>query len=316
MRRVVGLDSFAESLPRSVATIGKFLAVHRGHQALLLATVQAARREAVPSVVVTFDRHPLEVLRPGTRIPVIATLEERLERIAAEGIDVALVLPVTPELLALEPETFVREVLVRKLGAIEILAGGNFRFGRAARGNLELLRQLGAAEGFRVTEVPPVLEGGEPISSSRIAACVHAGRVKEAGLFLGRPFAVPGRVVRGDQVGRKLGFPTANVRCAGEVLLPSDGVYVARLERGAEALPAVANLGVRPTVDGTRRLLEVHALDWSGDLYDAEVRVQFLERIRSEERFPDLGALQAQIARDVDTARSFFRVDGSRSADP
>ena len=306
MRRVIGLAALTEPLPRSAVTIGKFLAVHRGHQALLRATVEAARRQAVESVAITFDRHPLEVLRPDAHVPVIASLDERLALIEAEGIDTALVLEVTPELLSLEPEAFIDEVLVRKLHVAELLAGGNFRFGRGARGDLDLLRHTGAETGFHVTEVPPVLERGLPISSSRIITCVQAGQVADAGCFLGRPFSVPGRVRRGDQVGRKLGFPTANVETALERLLPGDGVYVARLIAGDQALPSVANLGVRPTVDGRRRLLEVHALDWAGDLYDAEVRVQFLDRVRDEQRFPDLEALQAQITRDADAARAWF----------
>jgi riboflavin kinase/FMN adenylyltransferase len=306
MRRILGLESLDPPLGRSVVTIGKFFAVHRGHQELLRSTVEAARREGAASVVFTFDRHPAEVLRPGTGLPVIAGLEERLELIEAEDIDVTVVATVTPELLALEPEAFVRDVLVGKLGAVEVLAGPHFRFGRGAAGDLELLRRLGEQHGFRCVDVPTVFEAGSRISSSRIGACVEAGQVAEAARLLGRPYAVPGTVAPGDQVGRTLGFPTANVRWEPGRLLPANGVYVARLRWDGHRADAVANLGVRPTRDGVNRLLEVHLLNWSGDLYHRDVRVEFVERLRDEQRFPDLDALRAQIALDVAQAERYF----------
>jgi riboflavin kinase/FMN adenylyltransferase len=306
MRRILDLDTLVEPLRRSTVTIGKFFAIHRGHQALIHATAAAARRNGGPAVVFTFDRHPMELLRPGTELPVLASLSERLDLIEEQGADVAVVVRLTPEFLAQEPEAFVREVLVGKLGAVEVLASDNFRFGRAARGDLSLLERMGAELGFRCSPITPVLEGGERISSSRIAACVEAGRVAAAALLLGRPYSVPGTVIRGEQLGRRLGFPTANVRTETRHLLPGNGVYVVRLLVDGDAHPGVANLGVRPTVDGTKRLLEVHLFDWSGDLYDQEVRVEFLDRVRDEQRFPDLATLQAQIQRDADAARSYF----------
>ncbi len=254
----------------------------------------------------TFDRHPIEILRPGTEVPRLASLDERLDLIEAQGIDVTVVARLTPEFLGQEPETFIRDVLVRRLGVVEILASENFRFGRGARGDLDLLRRLGAELGYHTTPVTPVLEGGERISSSRVAECVRIGAVAAAARLLGRPYPLPGTVDRGDQVGRQLGFPTANVRVPPDRLLPADGVYVTRLRWCAELLPGVANLGVRPTRDGMNRLLEVHLLDWTGDLYDQPVRIEFLDRVRPEERFPDLETLRAQIARDVEAARSYF----------
>jgi riboflavin kinase/FMN adenylyltransferase len=306
MRRVLGLENLGEPLPRSAVTIGKFFAVHRGHQALLRATVDAARRQDAAAVAVTFDRHPLEVLRPGTRLPLIAGLDERLDQMEAQGIDVAVVARVTPEFLSQEPEEFIRNVLAGRLGAVEVLASQNFRFGRGARGDLDLLRAFGLECGFRVTAVEPVLEGGERISSSRVAACVEAGRVADAARLLGRPYSLPGEVVRGEQLGRKLGFPTANIVVEPARLLPADGVYVVRARWAGQSVPGAANLGVRPTTDGRKRLLEVHLLDWEGDLYGRRVTVEFLERLRDEQRFPDLEALRAQIARDVQAARSHF----------
>lgn len=306
MRRVLGLEALDRPLERSAVTIGKFFAIHRGHQALLQATVAAAREVEAQSVVLTFDRHPREVLQPGWEAPVMASLEERLDLIEAQGIDVAVVASVTPEFLAQEPEEFVEQLLVRQLGAVRVLAGDNFRFGKRARGDVALLRALGERHGFDYRPVPPVLEKGERISSSRVAACIEAGKVAAAAVLLGRPYCVAGNVTAGEQIGRKLGFPTANVAVAPRRLLPADGVYVVEAAWGDTRQPAVANLGVRPTVDGRKRLLEVHLLDWSGDLYGQEIGVRFLDRLRDEQRFPDLDALKAQIQADAKEARIWF----------
>ncbi len=304
MRRVLGLETLGEPLGRAAVTIGKFFAVHRGHQALLAATVEAARREGALAVAFTFDRHPQEVLRPGTELPSLAGLDERLDLMEAQGLDAAVVARVTPELLSWEPEGFVREFLVGRLGAVEVLASGAFRFGRGARGNVDLLRALGPELGYRVTEVPPVLDGGQRISSSRIAECVRAGRVEDAGRLLGRAYSLAGPVSTGQQLGRRLGFPTANVQADPARLFPADGVYAVRASWDGETRPGVANLGVRPTVDGSRRMLEVHLLDWSGDLYGRQVRVEFVRRLREERRFSGLDSLKEQIGRDVEEARA------------
>lgn len=306
MRRIIGLEELEAPLGPSVVTIGKFFAVHRGHQSLLRSTVKAARRRGVLSVALTFDRHPIEVLRPGTDLPILSSLEERLDLIEDEGIDITVVARVTGEFLAQEPEDFVRDVLARRLGAVEVLAGENFRFGKNARGDRDLLRALGREFGFEFTPMAPVMEGGERISSSRVAACVEAGRVRDAALLLGRPYSVTGTVERGEQVGRRLGFPTANIRTEPRRLLPIDGVYVAQVEHDGRLLAAAANLGVRPTVGGSRRLLEVHLPDWDGDLYDRRLRVGFIDRLRDERRFPDLNALRDQITRDVQAVRDYF----------
>lgn len=308
MRRILGLESLSEPLRRSTVTIGKFFAVHRGHQALIQSTVAAARRNGGPAVVLTFDRHPVEILRPGTAVPLLAGLEERLDLIEAQGADVTVVVRLSPEFLGQEAESFVRDLLVGKLGAVEVLASDNFRFGKGASGDVVLLQRLGLELGFSFTPVTPVMEGGLRISSSRIAACVEAGRVREAAALLGRHYSVPGEVVAGARVGRQLGFPTANVQHHPRRLLPADGVYVVRMCRDdapGEALPGVCNVGVRPTVDGTRRLVEVHLLDWSGDLYGKQVNVEFLDRLRDEQRFPGLDALREQIQRDVQAARAW-----------
>jgi riboflavin kinase/FMN adenylyltransferase len=306
MRILYGADLTQNRLVASAATIGKFSAVHRGHRALLDSTVAAARRREVLSVAATFDRHPNVVLRPGEPFPVIASLDERLSLIEAEGIDVAVVFPATQEFFSIEAEHFVREILLGGLGVREVLTGPRFRFGRSALGDLALLQKLGDELGFEATVVEPVLDGGERISSSRIVQCIEAGRVDDAARLLGRRYAITGFVIEGEKLGRQLGFPTANVALPEGRLLPKDGVYVVDAVVGGEALPAVANLGVRPTVDGANRLLEVHLLDWTGELYGKTVTVQFREHLRDERKFPNLGALRDQIAADVQVARERF----------
>lgn len=310
MRRVYGLDELGEPPARSVVTIGKFFAVHRGHQALLQATVRAARRHTATSVALTFDRHPAEILKPGTGMPILASLDERLDLMEEQGLDMAVVIRLNHAFLAQEAEEFVRETLAGRLHAHEVLASDNFRFGRGARGDLNTLRSLGEQYGFELAPVEPLLDGGERISSSRIAACIEEGRAAEAARLLGRPYSLPGLVVRGDQIGRQLGFPTANVRTEPNRLMPKDGVYTVRLDWEKESRQGgragVANLGVRPTRDGLNRILEVHLLDWEGDLYDRSVEVRFLDRLRDEQRFPDVTTLRAQIARDVEAARLRF----------
>ena len=312
MRHVLGLQELGPPLKRSAVTIGKFSAVHRGHQALLQATVAAAARAGGPSVALTFDRHPMEVLRPQSPPPPqMATLDERLELIAAHNVDVALVLSVTPEFLAQEPEDFVREVLVVRLGAAEVLTGEQFRFGCRARGDRALLERMGRELGFQSTLAPSVMDGGHRISSSRITACILAGQVADAERLLGRPYHVCGPVIRGQQLGRKLGFPTANIDVPANRMLPPDGIYVVEAGLNNAILPAVANLGMRPTVGGTHRLLEVYLLDWQGDLYDQELTIRFRERLRDELKFPNLEALTAQITLDVQAARAWFGASSS-----
>lgn len=313
MRRLLEFQASAESLSASVVTIGKFLAIHRGHQALLAAAVEAARLRGVPAVALTFDRHPLSVLRPGQEFPELASLEERLELIEAMGVDVAAVVTATPGFLGLEAETFARTILAGRLGAREVLSGQAFRFGRDARGDVALLQQMGPELGFCVTAAPLVLDCGERISTSRILDCLRAGRVEEAGRLLGRPFSVPGVVVEGERVGRRLGFPTANVAWAPGRMLPAPGVYAGELAAGGFRHPAAVNLGTRPTRDGRRMVLEAHLPGWEGDLYGQPVVLRFLHRLRDERAFDNLEELAEAIRRDVERVRETMGTPGADS---
>jgi riboflavin kinase/FMN adenylyltransferase len=307
MKQIEGSVGDLPAFEQTVVTVGKFDGVHRGHQALLRATVAAARARGASSVAFTFDRHPVELLRPGTEARFLMPLPERLERIATLGLDIAVVLQLTPEFLALTAEEFARDILAGRLDIVQIVASESFRFGRGAAGTLATLREAGERLGFAVGIVPPVIHEGERISSSRVVRAIQAGDVAAATALLGRPYTVAGEVVSGAQLGRTLGFPTANLSPPLLQHLPADGVYVVEARRGNSCLPGVANLGVRPTVGGMARILEAHFLDFADNLYGETIRLAFLARLRDQVRFPSLDALRDQIARDVAAARALLQ---------
>ena len=321
MRIIEGLEALARPLARSVVAIGKFDGVHRGHQALIHAAVARARAENAESVVATFDRHPIELLQPGTRARYLTPIDEKLRLIAEMGVDAILLIHLSNEFLRLAPDEFVRSVLVEQLGMVAVVASENFHFGRGAAGTIETLRELGRAYGYSFQEVLPLIVDGSRVSSSRIVESILAGRVEEAATLLGRPYALFGRVVHGDKIGRKLGFPTANLEPDDRQHQPADGVYAGFLawdEVGGEAIrprrghpgarPAACNLGTRPTFGGTKHVVEAHVLNFDGDLYDRAARLLFIRRLRDEICFPNFEALRAQIAADVAQTAVLLRV--------
>jgi len=232
----------------------------------------------------------------------ITTLDERLELIAACGVDEAVVLAFTRELAAMEPEAFVKDVLVDRLDARQVVVGFNHRFGRGARGDAALLRELGARGGFGVDVIEPLTVDGVPVSSTAIRAALGRGDLEAAAQMLGRPYTLPGKVVAGAGRGRTLGFPTANIAPDRPVLV-APGVYACTVEVADQPRRAVVNVGVRPTFDEKTLAVEAHLLDFSGDLYGQTVRLMFRSRVREERRFSSVDALRAQIADDVETAR-------------
>jgi len=278
MRIVRGLPSAPPDRRPSAVALGVFDGVHLGHRAILGAAVAHARAIGSPAVACTFDPHPLEVLQPDRAPLPITTLDERLELIAACGVDEAVVLAFTRELAAMEPEAFVKDVLVDRLDARQVVVGFNHRFGRGARGDAALLRELGARGGF------------------------GRGDLEAAVRMLGRPYTLPGKVVAGAGRGRTLGFPTANIAPDRPVLV-APGVYACTVEVADQPRRAVVNVGVRPTFDEKTLAVEAHLLDFSGDLYGQTVRLMFRSRVREERRFSSVDALRAQIADDVETAR-------------
>lgn len=303
----------AADLPAApVLSIGNFDGVHLGHRAIVGETVRRARAAGAPAAVLTFDPHPLAVLRPGEAPRMLEPLRRREERLAALGIDDLLVVPFTRDFSLVPAEDFVADFLVRRLAVREVVIGESFCFGRGRGGDLALLARLGREAGFVAHGIPAVVQDGVPISSSRIRRSLAAGEVEQATELLGRPFAVEGLVARGAQVGRTLGFPTLNVRPDGDVV-PARGVYRTRIffpSRG-ENWPGVTNIGLRPTLyeDG-ESTVESFLLGFSGDAYGETARVEFLDRIREERRFDSVDELAAQIARDVALARERFAADG------
>lgn len=300
MEILTGLEALpAPRLRTPIVTWGVFDGVHLGHRRLLETAVGWARRRGVSSAAVTFIRPPAEILS-GRPVPLLASLEDRLRLIGELGIEFVLVLEFSPVLARQSAETFVREIVAGRLHASGVVLGHDARFGREREGDLEVLRRLGVETIF----VEPVEVGGRPVSSSAIREAVAAGRVEEAARLLGRPFAMRGTVHRGDRRGARLGFPTANLGLGGE-LRPSRGVYAVEVRLGDASWRGVADLGERPTFgNGKEERLEVHLLDYpGGDLYGRSLEVRFIARLRDERQFPNEGALQEQIRRDVAAAR-------------
>ncbi|MFI8460298.1 bifunctional riboflavin kinase/FAD synthetase [Kitasatospora sp. NPDC085464] len=308
MQRWRGLEEIPGDWGRSVVTIGSFDGVHRGHQLIIGQAVERARELGLPSVVVTFDPHPREVIRPGSHPPLLAPHPRRAELIAELGVDAVLVLPFTTEFSKESPETFVRQVLVDALHARVVIEGPNFRFGHRAAGDVALLTELGRADDFEVEVVDLQVCGtagdGEPFSSSLTRRLVEAGDMAGANEVLGRPHRVEGEVVRGAQRGRELGFPTANVETVPHSAVPADGVYAGWLTADGERMPAAISVGTNPTFDGTARTVEAYAIDRVGlDLYGLHVAVDFLVYLRGMEKFDSIEALLDRMADDVKRAR-------------
>ncbi len=298
MEIVRGLESYPPDSPPSVVALGAFDGIHLAHQKILATARERARALGVIALALTFEPHPLVVLQPE-RAPIpITEPSENLARIAAQGMDVTVVVPFTLEFSLIEAEAFVREVLARRLKAREVVVGFNHTFGRGARGDARLLVEFGPKYGFVVRVIPPLSVDGVAVSSSAIRAALGAGDVARARRFLGHPYTVRGRVLRGKGRGRQLGFPTANLKPERELIL-APGVYAARATWEGGSAGAVVNVGVRPTFGEGEYWVEAHLLEFSDDLYDKVLALDFLVRIRPEQKFPDTEALRAQVARDV-----------------
>jgi len=292
-------------LVEPVATIGNFDGVHRGHQAIFARVLERARALRGTSVAITFDPHPLKVLAPGRAPDLITTRRQKLALIEAAGIDAVLVLRFDAALATTSAEEFVDGCLRGALALREVYVGANFNFGRGREGTADTLVALCAARGMTAGKVEEVRFLGSPVSSSRIRRAVRAGEVELAAELLGRPFAVEGTVAHGAGRGAGLGFPTANLKSASE-LVPQDGVYVTRTLAGDRSLASVTNIGTRPTFADQEFAIETHLLDAQLDLYGQPIEVSFLARLRQELRFPNVEALVEQVRRDVERARAWF----------
>ena len=277
-----------------------------------------AAANALRSVVVTFDRHPLQIVRPDDVPPLLMTTERRARTLAELGPDVVVVLPFDERLRMLEPETFVARVLRSALGARHVVVGHNFRFGHRAAGDVALLERVGARDGFTIDGVELLALDGAPISSTRIRAALGEGAVGTAARLLGRPFIIDGTVIHGDHRGRGLGYPTANLAVADDVVVPAAGVYAGTLVHpDGRRLAAVTSIGTNPTFDGVGTRIEAHVLDFDEDLYDAAVAVDLRRFLRGQQRFGDEAALIAAMDDDVRRARVALGAgpDGADSGD-
>jgi riboflavin kinase/FMN adenylyltransferase len=289
-----------------VLALGNFDGVHRGHRKILDRLQRVAGERGATPVVMTFDPHPPRVVRPDKAPPLLMTKAQKLEAFADAGVHGAAIVRFTHELSRWAPEMFVRAVLVDWLHVAEVWVGANFLFGHDRSGNFSLLRTLGAQYGFKAEKIDPVRYKDFVVSSTRIRRLVGEGRVDEAGALLGHQYAIDGTVIKGDQRGRTLGFPTANL-CTENELLPPSGVY-ATMTRVAHVVRAsITNVGTRPTVDTSGRTsVETHIFGLDRDLYGAAIRVSFIQRLRDERAFESLEALRGQITADCQQARLLF----------
>jgi len=308
--RWYGLDEVPADWGSSVITIGEFDGVHRGHQYVVARAAELGRERGLPVVAITFDPHPDEVVRPGSHPPLLCSARRRAELLIGQGVDAVCVLPFTLEFSRLDPDEFVRAVLVDKLHAAAVVVGEDFRFGHKARGDVALLDKLGEKYDYTVEGRPLLVSDDTTISSTEIRRLLEAGDVAEAAEVLGRPHRVEGVVVRGHQRGRQLGFPTANVESPQHTAIPADGIYagwLATLDSGGaerDRWPAAISIGTNPTFDGQVRTVEAYAIDQTDlDLYGLHVAIDFVARLRGTLRFDSVAALVDQMHKDVAEAR-------------
>jgi riboflavin kinase/FMN adenylyltransferase len=312
VQRWHGLESVPTGWGHCVVTIGVFDGIHRGHQSIIAEAVRRATERRVPSVLITFVPHPSEVVRPGSHPAVLTTIVRRAELVEELGVDVFCPLPFTLEFSRMAPDEFIHEALVDRLHASAVVVGENFRFGHKAAGDVPLLTRLGHTFGFTTDGVPLLTEDDTVLSATYVRSCVTAGDVRTAARVLGRPHRVDGVVERGDQRGRSLGFPTANLRTDQWTAVPADGVYAGRVVRldewgrtvpGGELGIAAISVGTNPTFEVRQRRVEAYVLDFDGDLYGTTLGIEFVDRLRGMERFDSVDALVSQMRADIEQTR-------------
>lgn len=305
-----GINQIYLPLKGCVVTIGNFDGVHQGHQALLSNVVNRAKALNLPSVVVTFEPQPLEFLAPERSVPRLTRFREKFRLLEQAGIDKILAIRFDEHFANVTPDDFIQSLLIDKLHSKHLIVGEDFQFGRGRLGTVDSLKKAGEIDGFLVETQPDIIIGSERISSTRVRQALLAGNLKEANQLLGRPYFMMGRVVHGDKLGRALGFPTANIYLHRKVS-PVMGVYVVRMH-GIHNKPllGVANVGIRPTIGGTRALLEVHLFNFNQMIYGRHVSVEFCHKLRDEERYDTLVALKVQIGIDAEQAIAYFKKQG------
>jgi len=303
---VPDIRAAASDYPGVVLTVGSFDGIHRGHKLILDRVTAIAREKNGTPAVLTMRPHPREFFTPDNAPNLLTSDAKKEQLLDAAGISVLFVLPFDRRTADMEPERFIDELLVRNCRVNTIVVGHDCRFGRGARGDVAMLRALGASRGFTVEEIPPLILGAERVSSTLVRERVLQGDLAGVESLLGRPYSLTGVVVRGRGIGVTLGFPTANVR-PHHSAVPAQGVYVAEAIVDGVRRPAAVNIGIAPTIRQEDLTVEAHLIDFSGDLVGKEIEIVFLRRLRSEKKFRSREELQEQIARDIQSTRDFFR---------
>ncbi len=306
------IDEF-EAIPNACVTIGTFDGVHIGHQKIISRLQEVATQHGGETVILTFFPHPRMILHPDDQnIKLISTLNEKAEKLAEHGIDHLIITPFTRDFSNLSPEEYIREILVNKIGIKQIVIGYDHRFGKDRKGGLEELQHFSADFTYMVEEIPEQDINDVAVSSTKIRNAILSGDVETANDFLGYPFQLRGKVIKGDQIGRTLGFPTANLFIEESYkLIPSDGIYAVRLDimngnEPAEQVAGMAYIGDRPTINGMSRNIEVNIFDFNKDIYGRMIRMQFLKYLRGDQKFNSLDELKEQLKRDEKAARTFL----------
>ncbi len=308
MRLIRGFPT-ADDCRGGYVSIGNFDGVHRGHQSMLNALTSRARSDGVPAIALTFDPHPIALLRPEATPPPLTSIEHRAELLGRYGVDVLIVLPTDRQLLALTAEEFFDSVVRSQLHAKGLVEGPNFFFGRNRSGNITVLRSLCAVHGLSFDVVPPVTVDEQLVSSSVIRSLIESGDIGHAVRLLGHPYRIRGTVGRGAERGRTLGFPTANLFDVPTVA-PANGVYAAIAHLASHRHAAAVHIGPNPTFGEAARKIEVHVLDFTGDLYGQALEIDFLDRVRDVQRFASVDELREQLSRDIAAVRTAVRVVG------
>jgi len=304
--RIFESPDISERFVNPVLTIGNYDGVHVGHRMIIDRVKREAEALGGTSMLMTFNPHPLAVVRPEELTGLISPIGLKKRLIEEAGIDVLIIVPFTEEFRRIEPEDYVKDLLVGQLGIRGLIVGYDFRFGRQGKGDVDLLKKLSAQYGFFFTVIDAITQDGEKIGSNRIRKMIRAGEMEKAMNSLGRPYLMEGRVVKGFGRGREIGFPTINIETAFE-LIPRNGVYSTEIETRDGRFHSVTNIGFNPTFDGKALSIETYILDFSGDLYGQEVTLRFHRRIRDEMKFSSVDELKARIAKDVELTSEYFK---------
>ncbi len=308
MEIVYGINDYQKDQGGIVLALGNFDGLHLAHRDIIQRTRQEALRKALKSVVFLLDPHPVQVLYPGRKLQLLTTLEEKLEKIEALGVDVAIVEPFTAKISTLSPFCFVEKYFKNHLNVVKVIVGYDYTFGRKGKGTVNHLLRWGEQLGFEVEIVSPIMYENDVVSSSLVRELLLNGEAERAAKILGCFYQRKGRVVYGDGRGRQVGFPTANLEIPADLLLPGRGVYLSLVLRGAERYFGLTNIGTKPTFcQDHQTTTEVYILDFTGDLYHEELTLCFLHRIREERVFDSIDAFKHQVGQDVAAARKFIR---------